>query len=718
MKISSSSMAAKFIQGLLIGLLFALPALYLSHAKKLDLLEYKTWDWRVKRFAGSRPSSDQIRLILLDQYSLDWGSKTMSLPWPWPREVYKPILDFCARGGAKVVAFDLLFTEPSFKGVEDDARLAEGILAVPEFIGAAQLSRSDGAFTHWTDGTDNLHFPRIMVDLAFSNQLDQFTFPTATLPIPEVLTNATALANVAGNPDRDSIYRRISPLARFDGRWVPALGFSAYLAGSGTGSNTLLRLTSQGLLLKGNRLLPLDHNGQVILRFRGPSQTHRAFNAAAIIQSELACQAGTPPPIDPQEFRDKYVFFGTTAPGLFDLRPTPISAVYPGVEIHATLLDNLLELDSLREIPTGWVIGLTLLLTLLAAGIARICRSSLQILALAIPILLLPWVLGCAAYTQGYWLPMVVLWTGALPALITVLGVNYAVEGRQKRYLKNAFRQYLSPIVIDQLVAHPERLRLGGELKELTIFFSDVQGFTSISEKLAPQPLTEFLNTYLTGMTNIILEEGGTVDKYEGDAIIAFWNAPTDQADHAQRGVRAALRCQALLAEKRDEWAARYGSKIFMRVGMNTGQVVVGNMGSDQRFDYTFLGDAGNLAARLEGINKKFGTYYIISEATRNRLGPEFHGREVSRITVVGRREPVRIFEPVTEEIAAQNGTLYAEFAAALQDYYAGRFGEAHRKFGVLQDQDPTSARYVAQCEELILHPPKEWMGVWSMTEK
>jgi adenylate cyclase len=717
MKISSSSTASKFIQGLLIGLLFALPALYLFHAKKLDLLEYKTWDLRVKQFAAARPSSDQIRLILLDQYSLDWGSKTMSLPWPWPREVYKPILDFCARGGAKVVAFDLLFTEPSFKGVEDDARLAEGILAVPEFIGAAQLSRSDGAFTHWTDDTDNLHFPRIRVDPAFSNQLDQFTFPTATLPIPEVLTNATALANVAGNPDRDSIYRRISPLARFDGRWVPALGFSAYLAGSGSQSN-ILHLTSQGLLLKGNRLLPLDHDGQVILRFRGASQTHRAFNAAAIIQSELACQAGTPPPIDPKEFRDKYVFFGTTAPGLYDLRPTPISAVYPGVEIHATLLDNLLEFDSLRDTPTGWVIGLTLLLTLLAAGIARICRSSLQILALAIPIVLLPWVLGCAAYTRGYWLPMVVLWTGSLPALIAVLGVNYAVEGRQKRYLKNAFRQYLSPIVIDQLVAHPERLRLGGELKELTIFFSDVQGFTSISEKLAPQPLTEFLNTYLTGMTNIILKEGGTVDKYEGDAIIAFWNAPTDQADHAQRGVRAALRCQALLAEKRDEWEARYGSKIFMRVGMNTGQVVVGNMGSDQRFDYTFLGDAGNLAARLEGINKKFGTYYIISEATRNRLGSEFHGREISRITVVGRREPVRIFEPVTEETAALNGTLYAGFAAALQDYYAGRFGEAHRKFGALQDQDPTSARYVAQCEELILHPPKEWMGVWSMTEK
>ncbi len=701
----------------MIGLFFALPALYLYRTERLDLLEYKTWDWRVKHFAGPRPSSNQIRLILLDQYSLDWGAQTMKLPWPWPREVYKPILDFCARGGTKVVAFDMLFTEPSFSGVEDDARLADGILAVPEFIGAAFLSPSDGAFTHWPEDANNLRFPHITVDPAVSNRLDSFAFSRATLPIPEVLTNATALANVAGNPDRDGIYRRISPLARFDGQWIPALGFSAYLAGSDAGTHTI-RLTDQGLRLKGDRLLPLDAKGQAILRFRGPSQTHRAFNAAAIIQSELACQAGTPPAIDPAEFRDKYIFFGTTAPGLFDLRSTPISSVYPGVEIHATLLDNLLELDSLREVPTGWVIGLTLLLTLLAAGSSRICRSGLQILALAIPILLLPWVLGCAAYDRGYWLPMVVLWAGSLPALIAILGVNYAVEGRQKRYLKSAFRQYLSPIVIDQLVAHPERLRLGGELKELTIFFSDVQGFTSISEKLDPQQLTEFLNTYLTGMTNIILEEGGTVDKYEGDAIIAFWNAPTDQADHAQRGVRAALRCQALLSEKRGEWAARYGSEIFMRVGMNTGRVVVGNMGSDQRFDYTFLGDAGNLAARLEGINKKFGTYYIVSEATRNRLGSDFRGREISRITVVGRREPVRIFEPVSNETWALNEALYAGFEAALQDYYAGRFGDAHRKFGALQTQDPPSARYVAQCEELILHPPKEWTGVWSMTEK
>jgi len=709
---------AQLIQGLLIGLVALIPALLLFLSGRLDALEFKTWDWRVNRFAQRSPSSDRIRLILLDQYSLDWGSESYGLPWPWPRELYKPLLDFCARGGARVVAFDVLFTEPSYRGVDDDARLAEGILAVPEFVGTAFFSRRpDAPAALWPDDTPALRRPRIQLDPALSNRLDTLRFTHATWPIPEVLTNATALANVAAQPDADGLYRRIAPLVLFGDHWIPSLGLAVYLAGFGD-TPPLLEWTPEGLRKEGRLLLPLDSRGQAILHFRGPSQTHRTYNAAAVIQSEINCQAGQQPAIDPETFRDTYVLFGFSAPGLLDLRSAPVDAVYPGVEIHATLLDNLLERDGLRDVSRPTTLALVVLLTLLTACAARACRSGLHIAGLALPVLLIPPLAGCAAYALGYWLPMAVLWAGALPAFVGALGLNYALEGRQKRYLKNAFRQYLSPVVIDQLVAHPDRLRLGGEEKELTIFFSDVQGFTSISEKLDPTRLTEFLNTYLTAMTDTLLAEGATIDKYEGDAIIAFWNAPTDQSDHAQRGVRAALRCQSILAEKRDEWTARFGSPIFMRVGMNTGRVVVGNMGSNQRFDYTFLGDAGNLAARLEGINKKFGTYFMISEATRNRLGADFRGREISRITVVGRREAVRVFEPVTEEQGQSRAELFAEFDAALRDYYAGRFGEAHRRFDALKDRDPPSARYVARCEELILHPPRDWIGVWSMTEK
>ena len=236
-----------------------------------------------------------------------------------------------------------------------------------------------------------------------------------------------------------------------------------------------------------------------------------------------------------------------------------------------------------------------------------------------------------------------------LAAAVSALGIggmlNYIAEGRQKHFLKAAFRRYLSPTVVDQLIRHPERLRLGGERRELTIFFSDLQGFSSFSERLSPEDLTHLLNDYLTDMTDIILEEGGTLDKYEGDAIIAFWGAPIEQPDHAVRAVRAAVRCQRRLAERRDEWAQRYGAVLKMRVGINTGPVVVGNMGSNQRFDYTILGDAANLASRLEGANKALGTYLMISESAWTATGGAFPGRELGALRVVGRHTPVRVWE-------------------------------------------------------------------------
>ncbi len=225
------------------------------------------------------------------------------------------------------------------------------------------------------------------------------------------------------------------------------------------------------------------------------------------------------------------------------------------------------------------------------------------------------------AYEGGFWLPLMVQEAAVILAVAMGLLVNYATEGRQKKFIKNAFKQYLSPAVIEQLIQHPERLQLGGERKVLSIFFSDLQGFTSISEGLAPEDLTVLLNEYLSAMTDIIQAEGGTVDKYEGDAIIAFWNAPLDIPDHAQRVVRAALECQRTLAEMRPAIRSRIGKDLLMRIGINTGPAVVGNLGSHTRFDYTMLGDAVNLAARLEGANKEFGTYTMISQATRDLIG-------------------------------------------------------------------------------------------------
>ncbi|MBN2551850.1 MAG: adenylate/guanylate cyclase domain-containing protein, partial [Spirochaetales bacterium] len=281
------------------------------------------------------------------------------------------------------------------------------------------------------------------------------------------------------------------------------------------------------------------------------------------------------------------------------------------------------------------------------------------------------------------------------------------------------FKQYLSPEVIEQLIAHPDRLKLGGERRELTIFFSDLQGFTSISEGLTPEELTSLLNEYLSAMTDIILEEGGTIDKYEGDAIIAFWNAPLELPDHAVRGVRAALRSQQRLAAMRPELRARVGKDMYMRIGMNSGPAVVGNMGSRARFDYTMLGDAVNLASRLEGVNKQFRTYTMISAATVELAAGAFPVRELGRVAVVGREKPVTVYEPMLAEAWEAARERLAAFAAALADFYAGHFTEAADGFAAIAVQDPAAAAYVDRCRALASSPPAgTWDGVLQMTSK
>ena len=502
----------------------------------------------------------------------------------------------------------------------------------------------------------------------------------------------------------------------FDGKAVPSLALASLMAAF----PRLPMEISEGSLTVAGRSIPIDEEGNAILRYRGPSgTTYRHYSAAAVIQSELRLQAGEEPVIkEPDAFRGRHVIFGFSAPGLYDLRPSPVGGVFPGSEIHATALDNLLSGDFMsRASPLATLVAAFLLALLSAAAVAfsRKAWQSLLLFAVCLP---LPALLCLAAYSRGCWLPLAVQEAAVSFALLGALAVNYATEGRQKRYIKGAFRQYLSPAVIDQLIAHPERLKLGGERRTLSIFFSDLQGFTGISEGLAPEELTALLNEYLSAMTDILQEEGGTVDKYIGDAIVAFWNAPLDQPDHAERAARSALRCQGKLAEMRPRLRERYGRELFMRVGLNTGDAVVGNMGSRSRFDYTVLGDAVNLASRLEGINKQFGTYTLASEAMKAALPESFPAREISRVAVVGRKEPVRVYELFPREEQDARGKEIASFAAGLEAFAAGDFPAALETFLATAEADPAAASYARKCRALIERPPQRWEGVWVMTEK
>jgi adenylate cyclase len=373
----------------------------------------------------------------------------------------------------------------------------------------------------------------------------------------------------------------------------------------------------------------------------------------------------------------------------------------------------------MRPMPVGATILLLLVLCIGAAMAASASsRAGITALVYVLFIAVAP-LLGIGAYALGYWLQMVALELGVVLAMIGSSLASYATEGQQKRYIKNAFKQYLSPLVIEDLIAHPERLKLGGETRELTIFFSDIQGFTTISEALGAESLTSLLNDYLTAMEEIIQSEGGTLDKYIGDAIVAFWNAPVEQADHAVRGIRAALRCQTRLAELRPLYKEKFDVELRARIGLNAGTVKVGNMGSRNRFGYTMLGDAANLASRLEGANKYFHTYVMISETVLQKVGTAYPVRELSRVAVVGRKEPVTVYEPMLAEQYESRKPVLDVFSRGLQEYYAGRFEQARRIFEKIAAEDPPAASYAEKCAQLAAQPPAgAWTGVWVMTEK
>ncbi|MFP4584583.1 MAG: CHASE2 domain-containing protein [Desulfococcaceae bacterium] len=698
----------RVLQGALLGLAGALTALALWWPGLLDPWEARSWDWRARVMARPDRADERVRLILLDQKSLDWGKTVNGWPWPWPREVWGVIIDFLRRAGAKSAGLDVLFLEPSAYGVGDDERFGAAVERFGKVAGAAFVSRRSGDATQWPS-----EIPRPDFQLP-EEATTASAYPRAAFPVPEAGRHFDPLCNVHLNPDPDGIYRKAAPLAAFDGSTLPALGIGTYLAAHPAAE---LRTSGDGLRING-RSLPLDEEGRAILRFRGPGGTFSAHGAAAVIQSELRLRAGETPPVDPAVFRDRYVLIGMSAPGLFDQRAAPTGGVFPGVEIHATLLENLLAGAFIRDVHPAVHPPFVLLFSLLAGVTPLFLARPLSLGGTGVFLLAAP--AGCAllAYAGGFRLPLAPAMVGTFFAFALAILVQYATEGRQKRFIKQAFAQYLSPELIETLVREPDRLQLGGEQRPLSIFFSDLERFTAISETMRPEALAELLNRYLTEMTDIILASGGTVDKYEGDAIIAFWNAPTEHRDHPLRAVRAALDCQRRLAELRPGFRKICGRELRMRIGLNSGEAYVGNFGSTQKFDYTMLGDAVNLAARLEGVNKMFGTYTMVSGITRRLVDDDLAFRELGRVQVVGRKEAVTVFEPMFWDDYDTRAEIIADFEEGLDLFYGGHFDSARDLFKEIADRDPVAVRYLERLRSLDADPPEGWTGLWVMDRK
>lgn len=690
-------------RGLLVGTAAGLAALLIFGLHGLRILEWKSWDARLRLLADPAAADKDIVVVLVDQASLDVYEKEQSLSWPWPRQMYSALLRFLKAGGARAVALDLVLSEGSYLGVEDDADLARAMRESGNVFLTFFLSAEESA----SDQSSSEFLRRFALEDGEAPAGTVLPLAAASLPADVLIESAAGAGNVRFNPDPDQIFRRVPLAFSVKGRIYPSLPLA------------LSRYLTDGPSLKA---VPLDLSGQLVIRYHGPAGTYKTYSIGALVNSQAQIESGREPQVKPSEFAGKIVLLGAGAPGLFDLRPGPFSTVYPGVEINATVVDNLIHQNFVRMPARGPVAAFILALALAtAAGISLFRKVWAQavvfILAASIPA-----AASVLAFRKGFWLEFVAPELAVLLGFLGAVLLNYSVEGRQRRFIKSAFRYYLSPEVIERVLHNPSLLRLGGEKREITSYFSDIAGFTGIAEGLAPDRLVALLNEYLTEMTDIVLASGGTLDKYVGDAIVAFWNAPLDQPDHALRACRAALLCRSKLASLRPAFEERYGHGIAMRIGLNSGPAVVGNMGSGRRFDYTAMGDTVNLAARLEGACKLYGISLLIGEETYLRVRQELAAREVDLIRVVGKTRPVRVYEILGEAVSPEAGEVerLASYRTALEAYRARDWEKAAALFSALAAAgDSVSGLYLRRCGELAAAPPPvDWEGVFELKMK
>jgi len=693
----------KIFRGLLIGLSAFVLALALHWSGAFRALEWKSWDFRLSLWSDPAQADPDIVIFLIDQYSLDFFEKEQGLPWPWPRQLYSAVTDYLKLGGARAVFFDLVFSESSRFGVEDDADFAAAISRSGNVFLPISLSRTRAGYEE-PALSELERFALAPASSLFKNSALPVTV-SAGLPVPVLLESSRGAGNVLFEPDGDGIFRRLPLAFEYSQLVLPSIPLAM--------ARTITGLEEQPSV-------PVDRHGRMILRYHGPAGTYKSYSIGAVINSWAQIEEGLEPQIKPAEFAGKTVLVGGSAPGLLDLRPTPLSPVFPGVEIQAAALDNILHGNPFRPAGLPLLAFLVLVFSVLTAVAASLMPHIWQQIACLLAAILLPLAAAWIAFSSGVWLELIVPEFAVLAGFLASSLANYTVEGRQRRFIKGVFSHYLSPEVIERIVEDPSRLRLGGERREVTSFFSDIAGFTSISENLPPEELVNFLNEYLSEMTGIILETGGTLDKYEGDAIIAFWNAPLDQPDHARRACRAALRCQAKLAGLSPRFLALTGKPVAMRIGLNSGPAVVGNMGSSRRFDYTAMGDTINLASRLEGAGKLYKTSILAGEKSYELVKGDILARQVDVIRVVGKAAPVGIFEIVAEKEGAPAELLekLRLFEQARELYKNRQWLEAARLFEKIAS-DPLSAILAGRCRELAENPPPaDWDGVFTLKQK
>jgi adenylate cyclase len=658
--------------GLLVGCIAAVIVLavdllftrFTAGLHPLEAVELRTYDWRLSHTARPDTARQDIALVEIDEYSLR-NLQPNAGRWPWPRAVHSMLIDYLARAPAKVIAYDVNFAEAdtrrgfdfgdgTWSGAESDKALADSIKAAGNVLLLADAT-FDG------EANDAPPFPDLGYRLESTEVLERRAI---FLPFPALAGAAAGFGHNLVVLDPDGPIRHSVPFVRIGSRAVPNLGAAAAMRVAGISPAAVT--IADGQFRIGDRRLPTSlrrvptFDGLTTYRwslidFRGPAllddlktRTYPTYSFFDLEYSEEQLLAKTTPKIDPSVFKDKIVFVGTTASGLSDVFETPFAhGKMPGIQIHAAVADDILSNRFIRP-ASEWVRAVSVVAGALVVGLAAALLPAwwATLAAFAVMAVMAWW--ATFLFTNGVWFnltqPVLASWF----ALLGGVGYQYFFEDREKRRVKQLFGRYVSKDVYAVLMANPGLARLGGQRREMSVLFSDIRGFTTVTERGQPDEIVGMLNEYFSSMVNLVFKHGGTLDKFVGDMVMALYGAPLDDPDHADHAVQTALAMIAELGRLNARWKEEGKfSGLDIGIGINTGPMIAGNIGSEAIMSYTVIGDAVNLGSRLESLNKEFGTRIIISDATRQRLKGEYECRPLGDVVVKGKTHPVAIFEVV-----------------------------------------------------------------------
>lgn len=713
----------------------------------LQQLENWTYDTRLN-FTLPNTIEDRIVIVDIDEKSLASVGR-----WPWSRDKLATIItNLFDHYQVKSLGFDIVFAEKdessglqlfedlaknqlknnqNYKDTLDSIRssleydtiFAKSLINKNITMGYYFKSEAPGSKSSKSGALPN---PLATIEDAVNDRLEIHK-ATAFGGNLKILQDKALTGGYFDNPfvSSDGVFRRVPLVQVYKNAIYPSLALSLTKISSknqnislkvetnddGKTTNNYYALDAINL---GDYSIPVDTNGAVFVPYRGKSHSFPYISASDVLNKTA----------DISILKDAIILVGTSAPGLLDLRSTPVQNVYPGVEVHANIVAGILD-QNIKQKP-AWIIGYEFTILLIIGAIMALLLPALSaLLSTTLTLAVISSIIlgSFAAWGNGLILPM------ASPLFLTlllfILHITYGffIESRGKRQLAGIFGQYIPPELVDEMSASPGDFSLEGESREMTVLFSDVRGFTTLSEGLNPKELTQLMNALLTPMTQVIHKNRGTIDKYMGDAIMSFWGAPLDDPEHARHALYAAIEMMQELKVMQKDFEERGWPPVNIGIGLNTGEMSVGNMGSEFRMAYTVLGDAVNLGSRLEGLTKAYGVDIIVGELTKDQI-PEFVFKELDLVRVKGKNEPVAIFAPIghKNDISKDMHSELVRYKQALKAFRIQKWDNAEMDFFTLSRSNPDSILYQEYLSRIqnyrINSPGDDWDGVYTHTSK